>query len=53
MSLMQEGWQHGRVDDLDDPAGAPVRNTTIARIAMAQTDTAGQLSWLLDNLVSG
>ena len=23
MSLMQEGWQHGRVDDLDDPAGAP------------------------------
>jgi hypothetical protein len=20
---MQEGWQRGRVDDLDDPAGAP------------------------------
>jgi signal transduction histidine kinase len=23
MNLMQQGWQHGRVDDLDDPAGAP------------------------------
>jgi hypothetical protein len=23
MNLMQQGWQHGRVDDLDDPEGAP------------------------------
>ena len=23
MMLMQQGWEQGRVDDLDDPAGAP------------------------------
>jgi hypothetical protein len=24
MNLMQQGWQHGRVDDLEAPLGAPV-----------------------------
>jgi hypothetical protein len=23
MTLMQQGWQRGRVDDLDEPEGAP------------------------------
>jgi hypothetical protein len=23
MTLMQQGWQQGRVDDLNDPSGAP------------------------------
>jgi hypothetical protein len=23
LTLMQQGWRHGRVDDLDDPEGAP------------------------------
>jgi hypothetical protein len=23
MNLMQQGWQHGRADDLDHPTGAP------------------------------
>jgi hypothetical protein len=27
MALMQEGWQRGRVDDLDDPEGAPGNGT--------------------------
>jgi hypothetical protein len=25
--LMQQGWQHGRVDDLEDPEGAPGNGT--------------------------
>ena len=27
MALMQQGWQRGRVDDLDDPEGAPSNGT--------------------------
>ena len=27
MTLMQQGWQRGRVDDLDDPEGAPGNGT--------------------------
>jgi anti-sigma regulatory factor (Ser/Thr protein kinase) len=27
MALMQQGWQRGRVDDLDDPQGAPSNGT--------------------------
>jgi hypothetical protein len=27
MALMQQGWQRGRVDDLDDPEGAPSNET--------------------------
>jgi hypothetical protein len=28
LALMQQGWQRGRVDDLDDPEGAPPSNGT-------------------------
>ncbi len=27
MASMQQGWQRGRVDDLDDPEGAPSNGT--------------------------
>jgi hypothetical protein len=27
MASMQQGWQRGRVDDLDDPEGAPSNRT--------------------------
>jgi hypothetical protein len=27
MALMQQGWQRGRVDDLDQPEGAPGNGT--------------------------
>jgi hypothetical protein len=28
LSLMQQGWRHGRVDDLDNPQGAPGKGLT-------------------------
>ena len=27
LSMMQQGWRRGRVDDLDDPEGAPGNGT--------------------------
>ena len=61
MSALQQGWQRGRLDDLEDPAAA--RDVLVRRPAgpgggserrggslMTEESTAGQLSWLLDNL---